>query len=93
MSLFRRLVIVAFFLEIGLLLIVIPWSAYWDRNYFSQAWPWLGVVLRNNFVRGGISGLGLVDCYVGLLELVAVFGRWWHGDTGRGPTPAGGGVA
>ncbi len=69
---FRRLLLVAFFLEVGLLLIVIPWSAFWDRNYFSEAVPWLGAVLARNFVRGAISGLGLVNGYVGLAELVAI---------------------
>ena len=32
----RRLIYVAFFLEVGLLLIVLPWSAFWDRNYFAD---------------------------------------------------------
>ena len=36
-----RLAYVAFFLEVGLLLIVVPWSGFWDQNYFATAWPLL----------------------------------------------------
>ena len=35
----RRLLYVAFFLEVGLLLVVLPWSGFWERNYFAMAWP------------------------------------------------------
>ena len=34
--LFRRLLFVALLLEAGLLLMLIPWSAFWDRNYFVE---------------------------------------------------------
>ena len=63
----------ALFLEVGLLLIVLPWSAFWERNYFAYAWPALRPVLTNHFVRGGISGLGLVNVFAGFAELVPVF--------------------
>jgi len=43
----RRLLYVAFFLEVGLLLIVLPWSAFWDGNYFVHAWPSLRQVLAD----------------------------------------------
>ena len=69
----RRLLLVAFFIEIGLLLIVVPWSTFWDRNYFVYAWPTLRPVLTNDFVRGAVSGLGLVNLFAGLLELRPVF--------------------
>ncbi len=67
----RRLVLVALFLEIGLLLVVIPWSGFWDRNYFAQAVPAVQNVITNNYVRGAISGLGLINVYLGLAELVS----------------------
>jgi hypothetical protein len=35
----RRLAYVALFLEVGLLLVVLPWSGFWDRNYFVSAAP------------------------------------------------------
>jgi polyferredoxin len=72
-TLIRRLVYVALFLEVGLLLIVLPWSTFWERNYFAYAWPALRPVLTNHFLRGGISGLGLVTLCAGFAELVPVF--------------------
>ena len=31
-----RLVLAIFFLEVGAVLTLAPWSAYWDRNYFAE---------------------------------------------------------
>ena len=36
LALFRRLLFVALLLETGLLLVLIPWSAFWERNYFVE---------------------------------------------------------
>jgi hypothetical protein len=71
--LIRRLVSVAFFLEVGLLLLVLPWSVFWDRNYFVSAWPELRPILTSNFVRGAVTGLGVVNLFAGLADLVLVF--------------------
>lgn len=67
----KRLILVALFLEIGFLLVVIPWSTFWDRNYFAQVIPVVQALMSNNYVRGAISGLGLVNVYLGLAELIA----------------------
>lgn len=68
----RRLLLVAFFLEIGFVLIVVPWSAFWDRNYFADAVPMLDTIVRNNFVRGAVSGLGVLNVAAGIWELIAL---------------------
>ncbi len=57
----------------GLLLIVLPWSAFWERNYFAEAFPPLHAVLTNNFVRGAVTGLGLVNLFAGFADLALVF--------------------
>lgn len=69
----RRLVYVAFFLEVGLLLIVLPWSAFWERNYFVELFPPLHAVITNNFMRGAVTGLGLVNLFAGFADLALVF--------------------
>ena len=69
----KRLLIVAFFFEIGFALLVVPWSAFWDRNYFGAALPGLRPIITNNFVRGAVSGLGLINLVSGLGELIAIF--------------------
>ena len=68
----KRLLIVAFFFEFGFALLVVPWSAFWDHNYFADAIPIVHTIIRNNFVRGAVSGLGLVNLAAGLAELVSM---------------------
>ncbi len=70
---FRRLLAVVLFIEVGLLLIVLPWSGFWDRNYFAHAWPELQPLLANNFLRGAVSGLGFLNLFAGFFELAPVF--------------------
>ena len=62
--------LVSLFLPMGLLLLVMPWSVFWDRNYFAQAIPAVQAFVGNNYVRGAVSGLGLVNLYLGLAEIV-----------------------
>ena len=68
----RRLLLVAYFLEVGLMLVLVPWSSFWDHNYFAAAYPPLQEVLRNNYIRGAVSGLGVVNLLVGFHELAAL---------------------
>lgn len=53
---------------------MLPWSSFWEQNYFTAGWPLVRMVLTNNFVRGGISGLGVVNLCAGFLDLARVFG-------------------
>ena len=68
----KRLLLVAYFLEVGLLLVLVPWSGFWDRNYFANSLPVLQNILRNNYVRGAVSGLGIVNLLMGFDELATV---------------------
>lgn len=68
-----RLLLVAYFIEVGFLLLVVPWSGFWERNVLAQVVPGLGAVTANLFVRGAVSGLGLVNLAAGLSELLSVF--------------------
>ena len=63
----------ALYVEVGLLLVVLPWSAFWEHNYFVYAWPALRPVLINLFLRGAVSGLGVVNLFAGFAELAPVF--------------------
>ena len=53
---------------------LIPWSAFWDRNYFVEAWASAGQILTNNYTRGAITGLGLINVWAALAELADLFG-------------------
>jgi hypothetical protein len=67
-----RLLLTVLFLEAGGALIVVPWSTFWDRNYFAQMLPALEVFITNDFVRGAVSGIGVVNVAVGVRELVSM---------------------
>ena len=56
-------------LETGVVLIAVPWSTYWERNLFLEWLPALEAPLTNHFVRGTVSGLGVVNVGVGLFDL------------------------
>lgn len=68
----KRLILIAYFLEVGLLLLLVPWSVFWERNYFAVSLPMLQDVLRNNYLRGAVSGLGLVNLLMGFSDLASL---------------------
>ena len=71
-----RLLTVVLFFDVGLVLLVLPWRPYWEDNYFFRAIPLLGSFFTDPFVRGAVSGLGLVNVLAGLAELFApIFAR------------------
>ena len=67
-----RLLLIAFFFEVGIVLAVVPWSIYWDRNYFAESIPLLHALVTNNFVRGAVTGLGLVNLVTAVGELLSL---------------------
>jgi hypothetical protein len=69
----RRLLQIVFFFEVGFVLTIVPWSTYWDRNYFADVLPALHALITNNFIRGAVTGLGIVNVWVGVAELISVF--------------------
>lgn len=65
------LVLVLFCVYLGVLVLVLPWwTRIWDHNAFLQARPALASILHNGAVRGMISGLGLLDIWIGISEAV-----------------------
>ncbi|MGA2422090.1 MAG: hypothetical protein ABSG69_18610 [Candidatus Acidiferrum sp.] len=56
----RALLVVLCF-EMGALLLYLPWSVYWDQNYFLGHFPSLIPVLLHPSFRGAVSGLGVLD--------------------------------
>jgi hypothetical protein len=55
-------------LLVGLVLAVIPWTPVWDANYLLQAQPVLRGLFLSGFTRGAVSGLGLVNIVLALVE-------------------------
>jgi hypothetical protein len=56
----RALLVVLCF-EMGALLLYLPWTSFWEQNYFLSHFPVLMPVLLHPSFRGAVSGLGVVD--------------------------------
>ena len=73
-KLFSLLVII-FCLEIGTFLLIFPWwGSPWENNFFSS-------LLRqgywnNPYLRGAVSGLGVVNLYISFVEILRLR-RFW----------------
>lgn len=66
MSRILRVLLVLLWLALGLALILVPWSDIWDTNYFLYQYPALALVLKNSYLRGAISGLGILNVLLSL---------------------------
>jgi hypothetical protein len=61
---------VLFTLEIGLFLVVFPWTDKWDFNYFQVVIPALQDLWYEPSFRGAVTGLGLVNVYIACVQFV-----------------------
>ncbi len=60
--------LVAFCFVIGLFLLIFPWTTYWETNYFAGLIPQSRLYWDNQYIRGAVSGLGVVNLYISILE-------------------------
>lgn len=72
---FWRVLLILLALETGLFLILVPWSAVWNENFFMNYFGSLHSVLHNHYFRGAVSGLGLVNLWVGFTEALTLSRR------------------
>jgi hypothetical protein len=61
---------VVFYIELGMLLAVLPWTRLWTENGLVASLPKLRDLLQMNFIRGLVTGVGLVDVWIGIWEAV-----------------------
>jgi hypothetical protein len=57
-------------LYFGLFLFFIPWTQWWTMNRFLLYFAPVAHISHNGAVRGMISGLGLLNLWVGLAEAI-----------------------
>jgi hypothetical protein len=55
--------------EMGASLFLFPWVPLWSQNFFVGHYPWVYMVAQNYYIRGGISGLGLIDVFLAFHEV------------------------
>jgi hypothetical protein len=69
---------VIFCLELGLFLMIYPWTESWSANYFSwigplRLQPFWHQLWNNAYLRGAVSGLGVVNIWVAVAEALRLF--------------------
>ena len=64
------LLFVMFCLELGLFLLIFPWTDGWDSNFFSSLIPEWHRYWDSSYVRGAVSGLGVINLYICFVEAV-----------------------
>ncbi len=64
------IITVLFCMELGLLLIVLPWKSSWTNGPILLRFPELRPLIGNYFFRGLLTGLGVVDLWIGIWEAV-----------------------
>ena len=67
-----------FALEIGAVLLIFPWRKDWDLNWVPLQSPFLAKLWMSSFARGVLSGLGLLNIYIGLAELYGQIRKAFH---------------
>ncbi len=55
---------------LGMVVSILPWTPLWTDNGLMLSLPRLRVLASLNFVRGAITGLGLLDIWMGIWEAV-----------------------
>ena len=64
-------ILVLFCLYLGIVVAIIPWwPLMWEHNLFFMNHPQLWAILRLGPVRGVITGLGLIDIWIGISEAI-----------------------
>lgn len=61
--------LITFCMEIGFFLVIFPWTGSWEHNYFSSFIPEWHRFWDNMYVRGAISGLGVVNLWISFAEI------------------------
>lgn len=67
------LLFILYCLEAGVFFIIAPWTRFWTSNPLFQSTELLALVTESFYLRGLVSGLGLVHILVGAREAVMLF--------------------
>jgi hypothetical protein len=61
--------------EVGILLLILPWTQYWEENVFlyfitgKLNAPWIETFLTSGYMRGAITGLGVLNILAGMRDI------------------------
>ncbi len=57
-------------LEAGLFFVVVPWTRVWTMNPLFQSHTTVALYAANPFVRGFVSGFGVVHILIGVKDIM-----------------------
>jgi formate-dependent nitrite reductase membrane component NrfD len=57
-------------LYLGLVLVVLPWTHFWDNNHLLSFVPYLPALALSGVVRGVVSGLGLLNIWIAVSDAI-----------------------
>jgi hypothetical protein len=63
-------ILVVFCFYVGLLMFLLPWTRYWNENHFLLTFSPIGRLMSSGITRGIVSGLGLLDIWIGISEII-----------------------
>lgn len=72
---FTRVLLFVYYLEVGIVLLIAPWTTFWERNYFVELNPVFEALLISHFVRGAVSGIGGLCLVLVFVELGNIAGE------------------
>jgi hypothetical protein len=61
---------VIIWIELGMILVVVPWTHAWSDNGLILNYPRIRELLSINFVRGVVTGIGLLDIWAGVSQAI-----------------------
>ena len=56
--------------SVGVFLVILPWRPEWTHNHLLLSYPGLRQFIASGFTRGVVSGLGMLDIWIGFWEAV-----------------------
>lgn len=52
------------------MLMIVPWRPEWSENSLLLAYPGIRELISSGFVRGAVTGLGLLNVWIGFWEAI-----------------------
>lgn len=63
-------ILVVFCFYVGVLVCLLPWTRYWNESPYLLSFSSLGRLMSSGITRGVVSGLGLLDVWIGISEAI-----------------------
>ena len=73
--LLRQVFLVVVCMEVGVVLLLLPWTLLWDNNYFFSLQTQHSAFWLGNHLRGAVSGIGLVNLWLFATEVTTLFDK------------------